>query len=572
MIAVDNAVGLGVSLLYVLGVLGASALIARLGAPAEASRKLVHIALGGWWVVAWLWFASPWWAAALPAVFIVVNAWAFRTGALSFMARDEDGATPGTVYYAVSLAVLALFSFGIGAPYVGALGVFCMAFGDGFAAVLGKRIGRQELPMTGGKTVAGSVVMLVASFASCAVVLLVAGATGWEGQVPAFMANVSSAGERGLVTMGGVGLILLAALGLAVAATVLEAVSPAGLDNLSVPLGVTGLYAVLFQPTTGFTPAIAGMLFSGAVALFALRAQLLTVPGALGAVAVGALAFAFGGWPLWLLLMWFFGSSNAASKLMRYWRGARTVEKRGGPRKLRQVLANSVPVLACALVWAATGEAWFLIVSAGALAASTADTWASEVGTYSRKLPVNIVTRKPMQRGLSGGVSPLGLAATVVGATTSAFLAMLLFHAFGFAVPTGPTAFLFIIACGIVGSLVDSLLGVLLQAKYRAPRSAGCSSAADAACAPADGDVGACARAHANSESDSGIPAALGAGGTAMAGEAVLADDCWLVEAAPSRGAAGYTLVSGFAWITNDAVNLLSGFAVVVLGLLVALP
>lgn len=57
-----------------------------------------------------------------------------------------------------------------------------------------------------------------------------------------------------------------------------------------------------------------------------------------------------------------------------------------------------------------------------------------------------------------------------------------------------------------------------------------------------------------------------------MAGEAVLADDCWLVEAAPSRGAAGYTLVSGFAWITNDAVNLLSGFAVVVLGLLVALP
>ena len=567
-----NAVGLGVSAAFVTGVLALSGLLSRRGASAEATRKLVHIALGLWWLIAWAFFTSAVWAAVLPAAFVAVNAFAWRRQKMAFMERTGAEETPGTVYYAASLTLLALFSFGIGLPFVGALGVFCMAFGDGFAAVLGKRIGRQELPMTGGKTVAGSVVMLVASFASCAVVLLVAGATGWEGQVPAFMANVSSAGERGLVTMGGVGLILLAALGLAVAATVLEAVSPAGLDNLSVPLGVTGLYAVLFLPTTGFTPAIAGMLFSGAVALFALRAQLLTVPGALGAVAVGALAFAFGGWPLWLLLMWFFGSSNAASKLMRYWRGARTVEKRGGPRKLRQVLANSVPFLACALVWAATGEAWFLIVSAGALAASTADTWASEVGTYSRKLPVNIVTRKPMQRGLSGGVSPLGLAATVVGATTSAFLAMLLFHAFGFAVPTGPTAFLFIIACGIVGSLVDSLLGVLLQAKYRAPRSAGCSSAADAACAPADGDVGACARAHANSESDSGIPAALGAGGTAMAGEAVLADDCWLVEAAPSRGAAGYTLVSGFAWITNDAVNLLSGFAVVVLGLLVALP
>ncbi|MFR8300538.1 MAG: DUF92 domain-containing protein, partial [Gordonibacter urolithinfaciens] len=252
---------------------------------------------------------------------------------------------------------------------------------------------------------------------------------------------------------------VLAALGLAVAATALEAVSPAGLDNLSVPLGVTGLYAVLFLPASPFTPALAGLLLSGAVALAALRLGLLTVPGTLGAVVVGVLAFVFGGWPLWLLLMWFFGSSNVASKLIRRVRGAHPAEKGGGPRKLRQVLANSVPFLACALAYAATGEAWFLIVSAGALAASTADTWASEVGMYSRKPPVNIVTREPMQRGLSGGVSPLGLAATAVGAVSSAFLAMLLFHAFGFAVPTGPTAFLFVIACGIVGSVVDSYLG-----------------------------------------------------------------------------------------------------------------
>ncbi|WP_418252618.1 hypothetical protein, partial [Gordonibacter urolithinfaciens] len=53
---------------------------------------------------------------------------------------------------------------------------------------------------------------------------------------------------------------------------------------------------------------------------------------------------------------------------------------------------------------------------------------------------------------------------------------------------------------------------------------------------------------------------------------AALAADGALGEAAPSRGAAGYTLVSGYAWVTNDAVNLLSGIAVVVLGLLVALP
>ena len=120
------------------------------------------------------------------------------------------------------------------------------------------------------------------------------------------------------------------------------------------------------------------------------------------------------------------------------------------------MLANSVP-FACALAYTATGEPWLLLLASGALAASTADTWASEVGVYSRRPPVNILTREPMQRGLSGGVSPLGLAATVVGAVTSALQAMLLFHVFGYAILTYPTRSS--IACGVVGSLVDSVLG-----------------------------------------------------------------------------------------------------------------
>lgn len=542
---VRNVGGLALSLAYVLAVLGASSLFSRRGMGAEGTRKLVHVALGGWWVVAALFFSSPWWAAALPAAFVAVNALAWRKQKLAFMARDEGEDTPGTVYYAVSLTLLALFSFGIGAPYVGALGVFCMAFGDGFAAVLGKRFGRRALPGTGGgKSLVGTAVMFAASFVSCAAVLTAAGAAGWEGAAPSFAAAIggadASTGAFGL-TAGIVGAAVLVALGLAAAAAFLEAVSPAGLDNLSVPLGVTGLYAVLFLPAAGYTPLLAGMLLSGAVALAALRLRLLTVPGALGAVAVGALAFAFGGWPLWLLLMWFFGSSNVASKLMRRVRGARESEKSGGPRRLRQVLANSVPFLVCAVAYAATGEAWFLVVSAGALAASTADTWASEVGVHSKRPPVNIVTRKPVQRGLSGGVSPLGLAATVAGAATSAFLAMFLFHAFGFAVPAGPEAFLFIIACGVAGSVVDSFLGALLQAKYRVSGvGAGEGSAATGPSLPA---------------------------GTATLAEA----DEALVEAAPARSASSYTLVSGYAWVTNDAVNLLSGIAVVALGLLVAL-
>ena len=511
----ENVLGLGASLAFVLAVLGASSLAARRGASQEATRKLVHIALGGWWLIAAWFFTSAVWAAVLPATFILVNAYAYRKQKLLFMGRDGGEDTPGTVYYAVSLTALALFSFGIGVPYVGALGVFCMAFGDGFAAVLGKRFGKRVIAGCCGKTLVGSATMLAVSFAACAIVLLAPAPFGADGAL--------GAPFGAFAPVGPVASSLLAAALLAALAAAIELFSVEGLDNLFVPLGVSGLFVVLFLPAAAYTPALVGMLLSGAVALASFRLRLLTVPGGLGAVAVGTLAFAIGGWPLWLLLMWFFGSSNIASKLMarvavKRDGGVRAARKHGGPRKLRQVLANSVPFLVCALAYTATGDPWLLILASGALAASTADTWASEVGMYSKRPPVNILTREMMPRGLSGGVSPLGLGATVVGAASSAFLAMLLFHTFGYAIPTGPSAFLFIVACGVVGSLVDSMLGVLMQAKYRSSEG----------------------------------------------------DDAVIVETPPCDAADG-ALVSGYAWVTNDAVNLMSGIAVVLLGLLVVL-
>ena len=583
-----DAAGAALSGAYVLAVLAGAALLSRAGASAETARKVVHIGLGGWWIVASLLVGSALPAAALPAAFVVVNGVAYRTRRLSFMAREEGRDTPGTVYYAASLAVLALCSFGLGAPYVGALGVLCMSFGDGLAAVAGRRFGRRRIAAAGGgKTVAGSATMFAASFLSCAFVLLAAppvgaGMAGGGGRAAGADAAGLASGGAALGASAAFEAVAAAfgiAAVLAAAATLLELFSVDGLDNLTVPLGVSAVYVALFLPSSPLAPAAAGLALSGAVAVASLKLRLLTKPGALGAALVGALLFAIGGWPLWLVLMWFFGSSNLASKAMaRRARAVRTrgaaagtrraaggaagagalasgaaeaeasvaegagagsqasgaagadasaseaaeavrcaprKRRRGEPRKLRQVLANSVPALFCALGYAASGDGWLLVVAAGALAASTADTWASEVGVHSKNPPVNILTREPLQRGLSGGVSPLGLAATLVGAVSSALLATLLFRAFGFAVPTGPDAFALIAACGVAGSLLDSVLGARLQAKYRDP-----------------------AAGH-------------------------------IVEKPPI--ASGAALVSGHAWVTNDAVNFMSGVAVVALGLIVAL-
>ncbi len=153
----QNAVGMGLSLVYVLAVLAASSLLARRGMGEEATRKFVHIALGGWWLVAPGSSVASVGGGAACCVHRCerVCAGAGRSSPSWRAASGED--TPGTVYYAVSLTALALFSFGLGASYVGALGVFCMAFGDGFAAVLGRRFGRRVLVGAGdGKSLVGS--------------------------------------------------------------------------------------------------------------------------------------------------------------------------------------------------------------------------------------------------------------------------------------------------------------------------------------------------------------------------------------------------------------------------------
>lgn len=477
----NNIRGVLVSIGYVAIVLALSILIEKRSGNKEASRKFAHIALGGWWVIAMIFFSSPVWAASVPALFVLVNGYTYITGSLSALDREDEN-TPGTVYYAVSLTLITLLSFGPAHPYVGALGIGCMALGDGFAALAGKRFGKRNIPgLRGTKSVVGTSTMLLISFAVCAGILQ-------------YFAPENA---------------LPIALMLAVAATLLELISPEGLDNLTVPLGVTGLYYVLFLPASAFTSLIVGALISGVIAVAALNMRLLTTPAALGALVVGALFYTIGGWALWLLLMWFFLSSNVLSKVFRRIYGDPDDKRESNERKLKQVAANSLPALACAFAYAASGNTWFLIVGAVALAASTADTWASEVGIHSKQPPVNIITSEPIEKGLSGGVSPMGIIASAAGAIFTALLAMLLFQALIPGVYTGPFAFLLITFGGFLGSLVDSVFGILFQAKYQ-----------------------------------------QGEGSK-------------MLEMRPEGEADECTLVSGYRWITNDAVNLMTGIAVV---------
>jgi len=127
-----------------------------------------------------------------------------------------------------------------------------------------------------------------------------------------------------------------------------------------------------------------------------------------------------------------------------------------GPRSARQVWANGAvaAVAACFGSWPA---------AAGAIAAAAADTWATEIGSFSPNPPRLITTGAPVPRGRSGGMTLLGTVGGIGGALAIAAIAALM-------APGLRGRVVWVVgAAGIVGMLVDSLAGATVQGRYTCP-------------------------------------------------------------------------------------------------------
>ena len=206
-----------------------------------------------------------------------------------------------------------------------------------------------------------------------------------------------------------------------------------------------------------------GLILAAAIAAAAYRAHALTVSGALAALIVGTVTFGLGGWAFAVPLLTFFISSTLLSRWRKRSKEALGFEK-GGRRDSGQVFANGGVAAICVLVHAFAPAAiahHAYVFYLAALAAANADTWATEIGAAIGGTPVSIVTFKPVPIGMSGGISLAGTAGLLAGAFVIA-VEVVLFNPFHrLPIVTAP------LIGGIVGALVDSLLGATLQAQWR---------------------------------------------------------------------------------------------------------
>ncbi len=181
------------------------------------SRKFVHIMVGNVLFILPLFttrFAMTFLAAA---PFILLT---FLMSPKSPIKLDHKVSTSGhglgLVYYAISWTVLAFFFFD--QPWIIAVGIAAMSYGDGLASLIGQKYGKHKYNILGdAKSIEGSLAMFFVLIFSLAGVLL------YYGQ------------PINALTVVMVSLV----------ATLLEGITPKGLDNLTACFGAVGTFLLL---------------------------------------------------------------------------------------------------------------------------------------------------------------------------------------------------------------------------------------------------------------------------------------------------------------------------------------
>ncbi len=202
------------------------------------------------------------------------------------------------------------------------------------------------------------------------------------------------------------------------------------------------------------SPALAALLAS-AVALAGRRAGWLSTNGVLAAAGVGTLVLAGRGIPGGIVLSTFFVSGSLLTRLSARPSPDSPGSSRSTARSASQVLANGCWA-ALAAVAAPADAGWALF--AGALSAAQSDTWATEVGSFSRSLPRMLTTGRVVDRGTSGAVTLLGTCGGIAGGLIMGALAWQFtgLRTIGIGVAVG----------GCCGMLADSVLGATVQGMY----------------------------------------------------------------------------------------------------------
>ena len=399
----------------------------KLGMPKIYTRKLVHVLVGFEWVILYFFHGATIHSLVVCLTFLALLFVVSRKNLMPMISSESDNSL-GTVYYAVSMSIMAavclilpelMIPFGMAA--------FCTSFGDGFAGIVGQSIKRKNPKVYGNKTLFGTLANFAFSFVSAEAFVLI------------FDLNLT----------------VWHSLAIAFVCVCFELLGVLGFDNILLPLAVFSLSSA-FLYFDRIENYLFPILLTPVVLLLVNEKKLLTKGGVLAAVLVdGVISITLGNFGFTVLLM-FLLLGTLSDKLKKK-KGQK--KQNSENRNWKQVLANSSVATLFAVVYFITKNNVFAILFATALAEALSDTFSSSFGSLAPHA-YDITKMKKIKKGLSGGVSLIGSLFGLLGAGIIALITL----AFGVA---DARLFLIIFVSAFFGMLFDSVLGSLYQVKYK---------------------------------------------------------------------------------------------------------
>ena len=175
----------------------------------EFSRKIVHIGIGPILPLAWWLDISSGIAISISSLITIALLINYRMKLIDIF-EDVERKSYGTIAYGISITFLLIF-FWSSSPESVCAAVLVMAFGDGFAGLIGKQVKSRNWTILGQhKSIVGTSTM------------------GLITGIVLYLVNLIS----------GSALNPLEIFAITCMATGLEQISPLGIDNLTVPIGV----------------------------------------------------------------------------------------------------------------------------------------------------------------------------------------------------------------------------------------------------------------------------------------------------------------------------------------------
>jgi uncharacterized protein (TIGR00297 family) len=203
---------------------------------------------------------------------------------------------------------------------------------------------------------------------------------------------------------------------------------------------------------------------AGSVGYLSWRLETASITGMIAGVLLSLATIVLGGYGWFAVLIAFFGIGGLASKY-RYdtKRELGVAEDNEGARGSRNVIGNAGVALAAVVGFAAADAVtidavFFQFAFLGSLSAAMSDTLSSEIGVLFGP-PRLITTFERVEPGIDGGVTLKGI---LVGAAGGAIVAAIAAAAFGTSIPGVGV----VVAAGVLGMLVDSILGATVEDRW----------------------------------------------------------------------------------------------------------